>query len=111
MSQSSRTPSNRVPAEHPPLGSYLLEEMQERGWTSAEVARRIGGTEKEIGIWELTVDMLIFMSDRPDVILGQDTADALGKAFDTSPEYWSNLHNGYRTWAKAKGVHVEAGNA
>lgn len=88
--------SARTPAECFPLGEYLQEELAARGWTPADVADRIGGTEKERDIWCLTVDLLIHCSDMEGLELGQETAEALGRAFDVSPDYWLNLHRMYR---------------
>jgi plasmid maintenance system antidote protein VapI len=82
----------RTPAEVVPVGDYIQEELTARGWTTADLAERMGDTYKERAIWELTLDLLIVCGDRPDILLGQETADALGKAFGTSGEFWSNLH-------------------
>lgn len=99
--------TERISIEVPPVGSYIQEELTARGWTTADLAARMGDTEKERAIWELTLDLLIVCGDRPDILLGQETADALGRGFETSPQYWANLHDAHQRWIRTKNI-VEA---
>jgi plasmid maintenance system antidote protein VapI len=77
--------------------------MDARGWTARDVALQIGGTIKDVAVWELTVDLLIHCSERDDLIVGDETATALGNAFGTSPEYWLNLNTAYKQWRRHAG--------
>lgn len=75
----------RVPAEVFPPGEFLREELEARNWSQQELA-----------------DIL----DRPprlisELIAGKraitpETAQGLGEAFGTSPDYWMNLESQYQ---------------
>lgn len=73
------------PAEVFPPGEFIREELEERGWTQADLA----------GIMGRTVAMV------NEIITGrrgitQRTAEELGAAFGTGPELWINLQASYR---------------
>jgi HTH-type transcriptional regulator/antitoxin HigA len=77
--------SNRIPAEVFPPGEFILDELEERGWTQTNLARITGRPESTIC----------------SLILGKKTvteeiAVELGSAFGTSPHFWLNLENAYR---------------
>lgn len=103
--------SERIPAQCWPVGHFLAEEMRERGWSCADVAERMGGTAYQRRVWELTVDLILHCSDEPDIVIGQETCDALGAAFGVHPSFWSNLNESYQTWRKVRGVMPEPGAA
>lgn len=102
---SPNTPP-RTPAECFPVGDYLLEEMQARGWSSADLAARMGKDEKERSIYEIEIDVIVYLSHRDDLAFGPETARALGEAFDVSPEYWLNLQSAYKACRAAHAVHA-----
>ena len=91
--------ANRVPAQCFPVGEFIADEMAARGWTIYDVARRMGDGDQ--ATWALTVDLLIECSDNPGVVLDVETAQRLGKAFDTSADLWLNLHRAYSAWSDA----------
>ena len=74
--------SARIPAEVFPPGEFLKEELDERGWTQQELA-----------------DIM----DRPPRVISEiiaakraitpETAQGLGDALGTGPEYWMNLES------------------
>lgn len=74
--------SARIPAEVFPPGEFLKEELDERSWTQQELA-----------------DIM----DRPPRVISEiiaakraitpETAQGLGDAFGTGPEYWMNLES------------------
>lgn len=76
----------RVPAEvfHP--WEYIEEEMTERGWDRDELARRMGG---EFPVTRLSLDL--FSIKDPSVMLGEDSAEQLSRAFGTSAKFWMNV--------------------
>lgn len=86
--------SERIPAEvwHP--GHFILEEMQERGWSSRDLALKIGGTAREIAINEVAIDLAIYVDDK-NLRLGADLIRDLARAFDVSPEFFQNLENAW----------------
>ncbi len=73
------------PAEVFPPGDFLRDELAERGWTQADLARVIGRPLQ-------TVNQIINGSKRITV----ETAKELGLALGTGPEVWLNLETAYR---------------
>lgn len=82
----------RRPAEVFPVGVHLQEELAARGWTAADLVRRMPGNPE---INELAVDLALYLED-PDVLLGETIARQLAAALGTSPEYWLNLDQSWR---------------
>lgn len=83
--------TTRTPAEvfHP--GEFLKEELEERGWTQADLADILGRPVSLVN----------------EIIVGKrgisaETAKGLAAAFDTSPELWLRLDAAYQLW-KARG--------
>ena len=84
------TGHERVPAEVWPLAAYLGEEMAARGWTTLDVAMRMGGRGKdEVAFDLLCLDMLMCVH-KDGLILG-DMPAKLSRAFGISPEYFVDL--------------------
>ena len=75
-----------------PPGVFVAEELEARGWTPRDLALRMGG---DPAIDQLTVDMLIHVPDK-NMLLDQETANGLGRAFGTSPDLWLNLDRQWR---------------
>jgi len=86
------------PAEVFPLAEYLCDEIQARGWTTIDVALRMGGaTEHEIAKDLLAVDVLLCVqNDKLEV--GDRLFTALAKVFDVSEEFLRNLDAMWRRW-------------
>lgn len=85
--------TDRQPAEvfHP--GEYLLDELNERGWTQiefAEIIRRPVRLVNEI------------VNKKKGIT--PDTAQELAAAFGTSAELWMNLDSAYNLWKSEKDV-------
>src|SRR4051812_41633368 len=77
--------SNRIPAEVFPPGEYIRDLLEERNWTQADLAEVLGRPVQAIN----------------EIIVGKkaitpDTAQALGEAFGTGPDFWLNLESAYR---------------
>lgn len=84
--------TNRKIAEAFPPGEFIMEELGARNWSQLELSEIIGRHPKVIN----------------DIILRKrsitpEIANALGEAFDTSPQYWMNLESVYQLWL-AKGT-------
>jgi plasmid maintenance system antidote protein VapI len=81
-----------LPAFH--VGEYLADELEARGWTSRDLAERMGG---EVDINHLTIDLTIAASLAPaghcarEATLDRETAEAWAKVFGTNAETWLNL--------------------
>lgn len=87
----------RVPAECWPLGHFLREEMDERGWGINDVVARMGGDPQ---VSEMVLRMTLTIED-PDLLLDDETASGLSRAFDVSNEYFINLDKAWRDWCKS----------
>lgn len=79
--------STRKPAEVFPPGEFLREELEERGWTQADLAEIMGRPERLI----------------TEIVTGKrritpETARGLAAAFGTSAEFWLNLEQAYQLW-------------
>lgn len=94
-----------VPKEAPlpaHVHEFIDEELKARGWTRRDLAERMG---KDPNRDELALQFLDIRD--PNVLLGEESAEAIGRAFGTGPEIWLNLD---RTWRKAikKRIQVHA---
>lgn len=83
--------SQRIPAEVFPVGDFLKEEMDARGWNQADLAKIIGRSDR---------DVHALISGK--LALRPETATLLGDAFGTAPEYWMNLDTAYRAWKTSR---------
>lgn len=76
---------------HPSV--FIKEEFEARGWGIGRLAVEMGGNA---GINQLIVQMYFEVGpNERGLLLGKDTAEQLGYAFDVSPAYFLNAHN---TW-------------
>lgn len=73
----------RIPGQFHP-GEYIKEEMEARGWTPNELARRMD--------FGLSIVKGLCRGERRVTRL---TAQALGRAFGTEAEVWLNLQAAY----------------
>lgn len=86
----------RIPAEVFHVGEFIEDEMAARGWTSLDLALRMGGkTAEEIGLDRLSVDLLCNVHHK-DLLMGEKMAAKIAAAFGSSPEYWINLDKAWR---------------
>jgi len=72
--------NKRIPAEVFPAAGFILEEMEERGWSPADLARAMGRDEATIG--KLLAGQMTITP-----VIARELADAFG----TSSEFWCNL--------------------
>jgi HTH-type transcriptional regulator/antitoxin HigA len=77
--------SNQMPAEVFPPGEFILDELEERGWTQTSLAKIIGRPSSTISA---------IVSGKQSVT--PEIATKLASAFGTSPHFWLNLENAYR---------------
>lgn len=80
-------------AEAFPVSDYLIEEMEARGWSQADLASIIGRTPRDVSA--LTTGK---------VMLRPEMATLLGEAFGTGAEYWMNLETAYQAWKAGRGA-------
>lgn len=74
-------------AEVFPPGEFIMEELEARGWSQAELADILGHKPNVIN----------------DLISGKrtitpETAKALAEAFGSSAQYWMNMESAYQLW-------------
>ena len=68
---------------------FIAEEVFSRGWTSHELAMRLGGYSN-LNVLALCMYFAVGPTD-PRSRLGANMAAALGRAFDLTPEFFLNL--------------------
>lgn len=85
------------PAECFPLGHFIAEELEARGWTVQELAERMGGAE-ELDIHHLTLDLLIYIPDDPRQVVGDKTFGKLSMALGVDEGVLRRIDSSYRTW-------------
>ena len=85
----------RTPAETFPPSQFVQDELDARGWTTADLAQRMGG---DLGINQLSIELMIAVDDK-NFLMARETAEGLARAFGTSVEFWENLD---RAWRNAK---------
>lgn len=83
--------------EHVHLADIVQDEMRERGWSLDTLVMNMGPffTEQDWGVCKLSWEMF-FAIREPYVVLGDTMAQQLADAFDVSPEFFTNLHEGWR---------------
>ena len=87
-----------VPAEVFWVGEYLCEEMEARGWTTGDVALRMGGrTAYDIGLDQLSFELLLCAQDE-QVAVTDGIFAKLDKAFGVSAGFFSRLHEPWVTY-------------
>lgn len=84
--------SKEAPVQVFRLGQYLAEEMEERNWTSLDVAARMGG---EFGIDALVVDIILCLDDDRCVLKDADMI-RLERAFGVSEGFFHALDKPWR---------------
>ena len=77
-------------AEVFPVGEFLAEELDERGWTQAEFAEILGRPAQFVSE---------IISGKKEIT--RESAAQIGAALGTSPELWLNLQNAYHLWRQA----------
>jgi HTH-type transcriptional regulator/antitoxin HigA len=77
--------SNRTPAEVFPPGEFILDELEERGWTQTSLAKIIGRADS-------TISSII----KGKQAITPEIASEFASAFGTSPQFWLNLENAYQ---------------
>lgn len=90
---------SRMPAECWPLSVFIREEMEARGWTDADLYARLGDDPVMLCAVDLTLTV-----DDPGLILDENTAAALGQAFDVDPSYFLNLDKAWRDWCAERAL-------
>lgn len=82
------------PAEvfHP--AEFICEELLERGWTTEDVAIRMN-TGRGVWVDLMTVDLFLCVHSEK-LLLDDETAKGLARAFGTNEQFFRNLDNAWR---------------
>lgn len=83
----------RRPASVWPLGSFLAEEMQARGWTTDDVVRRMPTLVPER---DLMAFMITLCVHKDGLLIGDKMFYMLAAAFNVSEEFLRNLDKVWR---------------
>lgn len=87
--------SERIPAQVFCLAELLSDELVERGWTTDDVALRMGGDENQF-IRDLLGINLIMCVHRDGLLIGDHLFDGLTKVFDVDPMFFRNIDTAWR---------------
>lgn len=91
-----------TPVEVWSLGFYLCEEMEERGWTSGDVAIRMGQrTWADICKDQLIVELIMSVSD-DRMIIDDDIFERLATAFGVSTGLFKGLNADWARYPEAR---------
>lgn len=102
----SMSEEERAPAVVYPLAEFIADEMLARGWTTRDVAVRMGWkTKEEFGIDCLALDFLLAVQD-DGLVIGDEQFRKLSRAFDVSEEFFRNLHADWQKWPERRGIFV-----
>lgn len=77
-----------ISAEVFPVWEYINNELHERRWSKERLAKEMGGDENHN---LCALDFLQRCLLEPRLLLGEDIAAGLSRAFGTSKELWLNL--------------------
>lgn len=85
--------NKRTPAEVYSLAEHLYDEMQARGWTTIDVALRMGVKgDRDYNMDKLTVDFLM-ASQEEKLLIGDDLFAGLSCAFGVTEKLFRGLHS------------------
>jgi plasmid maintenance system antidote protein VapI len=70
------------------IGEHLRDALEARGWSTAELARRMGGDDPKLD--QLAVELLI-NAPNPAVFMDTDTARRMERAFGLSDGFLTRL--------------------
>ena len=73
------------------VASYVEEELEARNWTKRDLADRMGG---EYDVTRAALDFLEL--EDPRILLGEDMAAQLERAFGVSAQFWLNVDQAWR---------------
>lgn len=83
-----------APAEVFPLAEYLVDEMQERGWKTGDVAIRMPG---DYGTNLFCLELMLAVDDDA-LVINDEIFAGLADVFDVSETMLRNLHQTWRQW-------------
>jgi plasmid maintenance system antidote protein VapI len=95
--------TKRQPAEVFHAYEFIEEELLTRGWSLHDLAQKMGG---DVNVNEASLQLLSLKN--PDIFVGEESAQQLGRAFGVSSEYFLTLDQIWRDSLKSKPPEGEA---
>ena len=86
----------REPAQVFHISEFLCEEIEARGWTTADVAARMKTPQGPVRDM-LALDMLICVHE-DNLQMGDEQCEGIARAFSVSPEFIRGLDDAWRAW-------------
>lgn len=91
------TPSNSSSCSSAfPVGEYVADELEERGWTHAEAVARLPGGYTELNHCWLELICCVPAWFKHDIQFSQEEAERLEGIFGVSAQTWMNLDASFR---------------
>ena len=98
MAKAKEQEVKQEPAEVFHVMDFINEELEARGWNLDALALRMGGDASR----NLLALQILDSVREPGVLLGEESAAMIGKAFGTGAKLWLNLDNTWQRYAKAR---------
>lgn len=76
------------------IGEFVRDEMECRGWSTRELAARMGFADLDVGT--LAMDLLMNVTDNKGVLCSESDYKGLARAFGTSVDIWRNIDKQWR---------------
>jgi len=90
-----------IPVEAFPVGKFVAEELETRGWTTAHAATLLDGDPVENELW-LRLLCCLPAWEKHNVVFSEREAKELEQLFGVSAQTWLNLDVSYRKWKESK---------
>ena len=89
-----------LPAEAFHVGEFIADEMEARGWSSRDLAERMGGEGRQVDIDQLAIEftLAVAVSENQRGYLGRRTAEGLERARGVSAETGLRLDATWHAW-------------
>lgn len=87
-------------AECFPVGEFIADELEARGWTPRELAERMLMVGEPLDLIHCEVEVVI-ANDSHQAYIERRFADGLERAFGIEADMWLRLDATYRAWKRA----------
>jgi hypothetical protein len=97
--ESPRPAQKRRAAETFHVIDFIREEMDERNWPIWTLARHMSADQSDEALGRIKLALELLELRDPDMLIGEEVAAGLARAFGTGSEIWLNLD---KTWRDAQ---------
>lgn len=97
--ESPRPAQERHAAETFHVIDFIREEMDERDWSIWTLVRRMSDDQSDEALGRIKLALELLELREPDMLIGEEIAEGLARAFGTGQEIWLNLD---KTWRDAQ---------